>query len=192
VQDTLDANPALAYAYAESLTLTGDRATGIERLRNLERDSPALGTLPLAIGRALAADGNFVEAEPELRKAVQLQPSNPEPKYQLATALFSLKKDAEAQALLAQLTGVAGPETSQDADVFHRIGKLQLAHGMAKLAVANIETAARLSPDSPGISEDLIAAYVEDQRPADAQREQEHLGKLKARANQGSPTMTGK
>ncbi len=186
VQDTLDANPVLAYAYAESLTLAGDRAAGIERLRNLERASPTLGTLPLAIGRALAADGNFVEAEPELRKAVQLQPSSPEPKYQLATALFSLKKDVEAQELLAQLTGVAGPETSQDADVFHRIGKLQLAHGMAKLAVANLETAARLSPDSPGISEDLITAYVQDQRPADAQREQEHLGKLKARANKGS------
>jgi tetratricopeptide (TPR) repeat protein len=121
MQDALDANPVLAYAYAESLTLAGDRAAGIERLRNLERASPALGTLPLAIGRALAANGNFVEAEPELRKAVQLKPSDPEAKYQLAFALFSLKKDVEAQDLLAQLIGVAGPETSQDADLFHRV-----------------------------------------------------------------------
>jgi Flp pilus assembly protein TadD len=192
MQDTLDTNPVLAYAYAESLTLAGDRTAGIERLRNLERASPALGTLPLAIGRALAANGNFVEAEPELRKAVQLKPSDPEAKNQLAFALFSLKKDVEAQDLLAQLIGVAGPETSQDADLFHRIGKLQLAHGMVKLAVANLETAARLNPDSPGICEDLIAAYVQDQRPADAQREQQHLGKLKARANQGSSTKTDK
>jgi tetratricopeptide (TPR) repeat protein len=191
IEYAVDASPVLAYAYAESLTRAGNRAAGIQRLHNLEQDKPAVGIYPLAIGRALATAGNFAEAEPELRKAVQLRPLNAEAQFQLAVTLFALGKDSEAQPLLAQLTGVASPETSQDADVFHRIGKLQLAHGIAKLAIANLETAARLNPDSPGISEDLIAAYVQDQRPADAQLEREHLEKLRARANSRSSPETG-
>jgi Flp pilus assembly protein TadD len=192
IEDTLDTSPILAYVYADSLAIAGDRTAGIARLRKLERDTPALGLYPLAIGRALAANGNYVEAEPELRKAVQLRPLNAETKYQLAIVLFSLKKDSEAQSLLAQLTGVISSETSQDAEVFHRIGILQLRHDNARLAVRNLEAAARLNPDSPAIREDLIAAYVQDQRPVDAQRERENLGKLRTRIDEGSLAETAK
>ena len=192
IESVVDANPVLAYAYAESLTRAGDRAAGIERLRNLEQRNPALGPFPLAIGRALAAGGNFAEAEPELRKAVLLRPSNTEAKYQLAVALFALGKDSEAQPLLTQLTGVTSTETSQDADLFRRIGKLQLAHGNADLGVENFEAAAQLNPANPAISEELIAAYTLSHRTADAEREQAHLATLKAQTHEKSAAGPGR
>jgi tetratricopeptide (TPR) repeat protein len=175
---SLAATPLLAYAYAESLVRTGDYDAGIERLQALEKQDPNLGILPLALGRALASHGNFLEAEPELRNAIRLRPSDAEGKYQLAVTLFALHKESEAQNLLAELTGPDAQATSKDPEVYHRIGQLQLVHGNLKLAILNLECAAKLSPGSPSISEDLRAAYIQVHQHADAQRGRAGRGAL--------------
>jgi Flp pilus assembly protein TadD len=51
------------------------------------------------------------------------------------------------------------------------LGKLQVRRGDVKSAVANLETAAELNPQSSLIHHELAAAYRKDSRPLDAQRE---------------------
>lgn len=171
--------PLLAYAYAESLLETGAFEDGAERMRALEAFDPASGLFPLALGRALLRRGEFAEGARELTKAVRQRPGDREAKYQLASALFELKREPEGQALLAQLA--EPPARGGEADnpeVYRRIAILQAKHGNAQWAVANLEMAARLSPESAAISGDLAAAYEKNGREQDAARE---MSRYKAR-----------
>jgi tetratricopeptide (TPR) repeat protein len=158
----LDATPLIAYAYDESL-IQIDYDKGIERLIRLERANPDIAVIHLAIGRAYAAHERYADAEVELREALRLKPEDTEAQYVLATVLFALQRRDEATPLLQTLTTEAANQ--KDAELYHRIGKLQLVNGEVKSAIASLQAAAQLSPKDEGIRDDLATAQHRDASP---------------------------
>jgi tetratricopeptide (TPR) repeat protein len=151
----LDATPLLAYAYDDSLVQV-DYDRGIDRLLTLEKANPTIAVIHLAIGKAYLGHQHFAEAEPELRTAVRLKPTDTDALYSLAADLYALKSTTEAANLLQQLATSA--EGRQDPALLHRIGKLQLAHGDTRSALSTLQSAAQLSPKDQSIQDDLSAA----------------------------------
>jgi tetratricopeptide (TPR) repeat protein len=151
----LDTVPLLGYAYAESLVKVGDYDSGIRRLQRIEEDHPDLAVVPLAIGKALAGQGNYQDAEPQLRTAVRLNPTDADAKQNLALALVALKHEDEAQSLLAELAH----SEAKSATVYSYLGKIQLEHGDARAAIASLETAAKLNPQDNVVRQLLTEAY---------------------------------
>ena len=164
----LDTVPLAAYAYAESLVMTGDSSRGISGLRVIGQEHPDLAVVHRAIGEAFASQGKYQEAQEELRTAIRLDPANTEAKYHLALTLILLGQNDEA---LTLLTRIAGPDL-KDPDVYYQLGKLQLEHGDAKAAIVNLEAAAKMNPVNDAVHRDLAEAYTRDARPEDAAREE--------------------
>jgi len=59
----------------------------------------------------------------------------------------------------------------QDPHLYYTLGKLQLEAGNVTGAIKNLETAARMSPNSAPIHFELAAAYRKASRNDDADRE---------------------
>jgi tetratricopeptide (TPR) repeat protein len=211
VKDQVNDDPGLGLAYAVSLVKTNRYDEGMARLKALEQSSPDSAAVHVAIGeafadqkiygtaveefrKALAIDGSQArthfllglalmhqetqaEAAQEFRAALKLDPSNPETKYHLAYSLIQIQQKEEAQALLAEVV----QQDPKYADAFYQLGKLQLEQGDAKAAIANLETGARLSPNSEYIHYQLSLAYRRDSRAEDAAREMQVYEAMKQR-----------
>jgi tetratricopeptide (TPR) repeat protein len=102
-----DLAPQAEYVYAESMIKTGRIASGVERLRALEKLHPEVPDVHRAIGEALAQQGDKQPALEELRTAVQLSPRDADSHYDLGkmelesgdTAAAILELEAAAQLL---------------------------------------------------------------------------------------------
>jgi tetratricopeptide (TPR) repeat protein len=167
MESKLDADPALGSIYAVCLVKTGEYNRGVGQLQALAKKDPDDAATHEVLGEALAGHGDFKNAAEELRAAVRLEPENAVAKYNLASTLIELHENDEAQALLLDLakTGWQNPH------VYYSLGKLQLERGEVKAAIANLETAAKLSPNSGPIHHELAEAYRQDSRQEDADRE---------------------
>ena len=167
MESKLDADPQLGSIYAVCLVKTGEYDRGIERLQALAKKDPDDAGTHEVLGEALAGHGDFKNAAEELRAAVRLDPASAVAKYNLASTLIALHENDEAQALLLELakTGWQNPH------VYYSLGKLQLERGEVKAAITDLETAAKLSPNSGPIHHELAEAYRQDSRKEDADRE---------------------
>lgn len=167
MESKLDADPALGSIYAVCLVKTGEYDKGVGQLQTLAKKDPDDAATHEVLGEALAGHGDFKNAAEELRAAVRLDPESAVAKYNLASTLIELHENDEAQALLLDLakTGWQNPH------VYYSLGKLQLERGEVKAAIADLETAARLSPNSGPIHHELAEAYRQDSRKEDADRE---------------------
>jgi Flp pilus assembly protein TadD len=163
----LNTVPLAAYAYAESLVMTGDSSRGISRLSAISQEHPDLAVVRRAIGEAFASQGKYQEAQEQLRIAIRLDPANTEAKYHLALTLIALGQKDEA---LMLLTGIASPDL-KNPDIYYQLGKLQLEHGDAKAAIVNLEAAAKMNPVNGAVHRDLAEAYRRDARLDDAANE---------------------
>jgi len=154
LESQLDSTPLLAYAYAESLVKTGEVNQGITRLEKLEQAQPGLELVPVSLGAAFADEQQYTKAEQQLRRSLELKPSDLRAKQDLAVTLLALGRPADAEPLLEELTasGVGSPA------VFYQLGKLQLDRGDSKDAVTNLETAAKLAPQDRAIQQELARA----------------------------------
>jgi tetratricopeptide (TPR) repeat protein len=161
--------PPRAFAYAQSMVKTGDFQNGLEWLRALVQSDPGNVKFHQALGEGYASSGNYPKAEEELRTAITLDPADTETKYELALSLIALGRKAEAEALLVGLA--AGG--SQNAEIYFRLGQLQLERGDAKTAVGNLEIAAKMTPENKEIHRALEQAYRNNGQPAEADRERE-------------------
>jgi tetratricopeptide (TPR) repeat protein len=182
IEGKLDAEPEVATIYAVSLIKTGQYDQGITRLRALEAKDPNDAGTHELLGEQFANHADFKDAADELRAAVRLDPSNSIVKYNLASALIDLHENDEAQGLLVELVNAGW----QDPHAYFSLGKLQLERGDAKDAIANLEIAARMSPNSGPIHHELAEAYRQDSRAEDADREMKLYEALKA-----DPSKTG-
>jgi len=63
-----------------------------------------------------------------------------------------------------------------DIAAHYELGKLDLALGKVKPAIAELETAIRLEPDNSAAHAALATAYQRDSRPEDAKKELELSG----------------
>jgi tetratricopeptide (TPR) repeat protein len=167
MESQLNTDPQLASIYAVCLVKTGEYDRGIGQLQALERKDPSVAARHEVLGEAFAGHGDFKNAAEELHTAVRLDPQNAVAKYNLASTLIELHESDEAQALLLDLvkTGWQNPH------VYYSLGKLQLERGEVKAAIADLETAAKLSPNSGPIHHELAEAYRQDSRKEDADRE---------------------
>jgi tetratricopeptide (TPR) repeat protein len=167
MESKLDADPQLGSIYAVCLVKTGEYDRGVGQLQALAKKNPEDAGTHEVLGEALASHGDFKNAAEELRSAVRLDPESAVAKYNLASTLIELHENDEAQALLLELakTGWQNPH------VYYSLGKLQLERGEVKAAIADLETAAKLSPNSGPIHHELAEAYRQDSRTEDADRE---------------------
>jgi tetratricopeptide (TPR) repeat protein len=162
-----DANPTLAFAYAESLVEAGQVDSGIARLKLLEASDPQDASYHRAVGEAQVRRRDFTAAAGELQAALKIDEKDTEAKYYLATTFIQLRQTKDAQDLLQELAQAR----SKNPDVYYRLGKLQLENADAKSAIASLQQAVALSPGSELIHLALAAAYRQDARPEDADRE---------------------
>jgi len=207
----IDADPAVALAYAVSLTKTGKYDEGMERMKSLEQASSDSPALHVAIGEAYVDQKLYGTAIEEYRKALALDPNQARTHFLLGISLMHEATQAEAaQEFRAALTLDPGSVTAkyhlayaliqiqkkdeaqallrevvvQDpayADAFYQLGKLQLEQGDTKAAVSNLETGARLSPTSDYIHYQLSMAYRRDSRNEDADSEMQKYEAMKER-----------
>jgi tetratricopeptide (TPR) repeat protein len=83
VMGKVDLAPQTEYVYAESMIRTGQVASGVERLRALEKLHSEIPDLHRALGEALGQQGEKQRALEELRTAIQLGPGDAESHYDL-------------------------------------------------------------------------------------------------------------
>lgn len=167
VEEQLISTPQLAYAYAVCMVKAGDYAKGVQLLQSLEKTDFQVAAIHIALGDAYASHRSFEEASAEFREALHLIPSDTGVKFRLALSLNELQKWQEAETLMLQLAKAG----SKDPNLYYELGKLQLAHGNGKSAVASLETAVQLNPHNGVIHHELAVAYLKDSRPQDAERE---------------------
>ena len=79
----IDAVPAVAYAYAVSLTKAGNYSHGVERLKSMANASPGVADIHRALGEAYAAHRDCAQAIVELRAALQLKPDDKDAEREL-------------------------------------------------------------------------------------------------------------
>jgi tetratricopeptide (TPR) repeat protein len=75
--------PQVEYVYAESMIRTGRIASGVERLKALEKLHPEIPDVHRALGEALGRQGEKQRALEELRTAIHLSPSDADSHYDL-------------------------------------------------------------------------------------------------------------
>ena len=171
------ANPQLDYTYGVALIKTGEYDKGVAQLKDLEGKKPEFAAVHEALGEAFAGQKDFRDAAPEFREVVKLSPGDSGAKYNLALALIQLQQGDEAQSLLNELA-----KNWQDPHVYFTLGKLQLARGDVASATANLEKAAKMSPNSGPIHYELAAAYRRGARTQDADREMKVYESLRSDA----------
>jgi tetratricopeptide (TPR) repeat protein len=92
IEQDLPTTPQLAYAFAQSLVLTGDYDHGVASLQHLSSTNPSIADVHRALGEAYASHGEYQRASSELHLALQLNPADSEVKDQLALVLVHLEK----------------------------------------------------------------------------------------------------
>jgi tetratricopeptide (TPR) repeat protein len=201
IQDQVDADPGLAYAFAVSLVKTGSYDDGVRRLKAMEEANPNSADLHMMLGSAFADQHEYDTALQEYRKSLAIDPNQAQTRYLAGLALIrnghpkdaveelrtSLKQnptDVSAKYHLAfALIQIQEKDEAQKllrdviqqdpnrADAYYELGKLLLEQGDTKGAVASLETGTKVGPDADYIHYQLAMAYRRDSREEDAQRE---------------------
>lgn len=209
IQDEVDKDPGLGYAYAVSLVKTGKYDEGVGRLKALEQANPKSADVHELLGEAFSDQKVYPTAIEEFKKTIALDPARPRAHFllglaqiyqgspaeavtQLRIALKLTPKDIPTKYHLAfALLQVQQKEEGQKllheviqqdpkyTDAYYQLGKLQLEEGDTKSAIANLEAGVKLSPDSDYIHYQLAMAYRRDSRTDDAQREMQVYQGLK-------------
>jgi tetratricopeptide (TPR) repeat protein len=209
IQEAVDQDPGLSYAYAVSQVKTGGYTEGIARLRKLEATNPNSADIHTLLGEAFVDQGQYAEALDEYHSALKLDPKLERTHYLAGLALIRQGNPSEAaqelrEALKLDPADVNSKyhlaysliETQQQnealpllqevlkqdpkhADAYYQVGKMQLEEGDAKKAIPNLEAATRLNPDSDYMHYQLALAYRRESRSEDAEREMKSYQALK-------------
>ena len=174
---SLQSNPQVEVAYFGSMAIAGDYGQGIAQLQTLQQAHPDVSMIHWALGEAFASRGHNEQAAEELRTALHLDPSNEDAKYALAVTDVVLGEKIDAQTLFLELAATG----SKEADVYYRLGKLQIEISSARAAVGTLETAVRLEPANATYHRELAEAYRKNEQLEEADREEKESDRLKAR-----------
>ncbi len=208
---------AVGYAWATSLTRTGDLKQASEVLTQFESGNQSNDSL-LLIGQLWIEIGDYARSAAALHRALQSDPSLP--KAHFYTGLADLRwehwdeaadefqaelamrpNDAEAKYDLAfvylqqgrtdEAMGLFQQVVSdhpEHANAQYQLGKLLLDKGQIKEGTAHLEIAVQLSPQTDYVHYQLQAAYRKDSRTADADRELEIYKSLKSKSRERATT----
>lgn len=166
-QEQLDMKQATeaiqAGRFAEGLALV-EKAL-VEKPSLAEEQALAVSYLK---GYALANLDRPNEAEPEIRKALAIDPSLPGGFRLLAKALLAQRKFPEAIEALGSALTAAADDTNQRGALLFLRGQAFAEVGKAAEAVTDLEEARRISPTDSSVLVQLINAYTLAGREADA------------------------
>ena len=139
----------------------------IEALREAVRLDPADPRRRADLGRALASEGRYAEAEVEFRQAVRLDPANPAHHANLGRALVAVGRYAEAEAEFREAVRLDPANPGYRAG----LGRALAEAGRYAEAEAEFREAVRLDPANPGYRAGLGRALAEAGRYAEAEAE---------------------
>ncbi len=187
LQGTGDKAGALTLASAAARAAPDDTAVQVvyaELLRDADRNDDAVQVadrlvkaLPPEAKGAVAAKlyflrgslleraGRWTQAEPDLARAVALQPDDPEMLNYLGFALADRGERLPQALAMLEKAAAAAP---QDGAIADSVGWARLKLGDAKGAVRDLERAVGLAPADPDINDHLGDAYARVGRRAEA------------------------
>jgi tetratricopeptide (TPR) repeat protein len=109
-----DFAPEVDYVYAESLIMTGQTVSGMERLKALEKSHPEIPDVHRALAEALDNQGQRKQATEELQTAIQLKARDAESHYDLGKIEL---ESGDTEAAIPELE--AAIRLSPDSEKFH-------------------------------------------------------------------------
>ena len=193
-------DPALAYAWADSLAKSGDFEPASKILDKLEAASLPNDKLML-VGQTWEEIGNHQRAIATYHRILQTSPSQPKAHYYAGIAYIKSDRPTEAAAEFQEELALSPQDEDsvyhlgyaylmqskrdqaetlfrqvisshpEHADAQYQLGKILLDEGKVKEAISHLEEAVRLSPETDYMHYQLQAAYRMDSRIQDADRE---------------------
>ncbi len=137
--------------------LDGSRwAEAEQRLRELVLDHPDNRVAWLRLGNLLMAKRDVEGGLLSLDRAVELDPENPQTRYQLAEALLRARRFAAAADAWAEVTR----RQPQRAVAWSNLGAALLLDGRTDAAIGALEQAVALSPNAANLHENLAQAQL--------------------------------
>jgi len=209
IQEAVDQDPGLSYAYAVSQVKTGAYTEGVARLRTLETTNPNSADIHTLLGEAFADQAQYADALDEYHSALTIDPKLQRTHFLAGLALIRQGNPAEAVQELREALKLNPADVSskyhlayslieiqqqkealpllrevikQDpnhADAYYQLGKMQLEQGNTQEAISNLEAGTRLNPDRDYIHYQLALAYRRESRAEDAEREMKAYQALK-------------
>jgi tetratricopeptide (TPR) repeat protein len=127
----------------------------LPRLKTMVQSHPAFPFLHYAYGMALLSLSHFEDAEEQFRQEQTISPMSELPYVRLASIGLRTHRAADANKFAAQAVHLA-PDSGE---AHYLLGKSCLALGQQIAAIAELETAARIAPNSPEVHFNLAKAY---------------------------------
>jgi Flp pilus assembly protein TadD len=157
---------------AEALWAEARRDEAIEALRDLAERLPNESEVHLRLAPMLVVEGDYQGAATHARRAVELEPDDPNVLFRAAAkarwgdAAASRSYLEQAKAILAQTTD--GAFFPFDDEILHLEGVLAFDEGRPHVGLAYLERAAALQPHEVSVGGDLAQAYLHHGRVDDA------------------------
>ena len=180
-----EGNSADAYLLAGSALFKQDeKSRAVDDLQAAARLNPNLPGLATQLGIAKEGSGDAEGAEQDLRKAVQLNPTDFEATVHLGGVLYSQRKLDEARVYIEKALALK-PDSLF---ALYEMALLESAAGQDEAAVSALERVERGEPDWLDPHVRLAALYYKVKRPADGLRERQIVDKLTAEQQKQGPT----
>ncbi len=144
-----------------------------EYRKAIEKNGAAVN-LHFRLGRVLVLQSKFPEALAEFQAELKLNPSDAVAEYQVGQILISQQRKDAGEGHLRRALDLDG----NFVEATIALGKLRLEQKRYAEAVELLERSVKLSPKSETARYNLMLAYRNAGRTADAQREKEELEKL--------------
>jgi len=135
-------------------------------------------------GQACLRWEHWEDAAKEFQAELELTPGDGEAKFNLGFVDLQLARRAEAEKLFQEVIA----EHPEYSSAQYEYGKILLERGETQNAIAHLEAAVRLSPQTDYVHYQLQAAYRKEGRIAEADRELQIYKKIKAQKRERAST----
>jgi rhomboid protease GluP len=133
-----------------------DPNRGIARLQAIVKQQPNLPQAHFALGQAYFNQEQFLQAESEFKRGLELQPQNADARFNLGITLLNEKRPEEATAAFQQILA----QYANSADAHYGLGLALADQEKHEAAIAEFKTATSLHPQIPGIYYEMGESYA--------------------------------
>jgi Tfp pilus assembly protein PilF len=154
---------------------TQDYEKAVGTLRPIEKYLHPIPLLAFDYAESMVKTGDFQHGSDWLETLVQTDPGNANFHRALGEGYAGSGEHARAE---EELRAAIKLNPNEGAQVYLRLGQLQLERGDGKAAVGNLEIAAKMTPENETIHQALAEAYRKNGQPKEAERESERLQTL--------------
>lgn len=171
-----DLSPDVRFLVCQLYTSAENYDHAVSCFRKISAENPSMPRVHYEMGATLIRLDRPVEAIPELREELKINPGDVDAQYNLAYALLEISQRDEALALLDKVV-------TEKPDYFqaqYELGKTLLESGKLPQAIEHLEAAEKLDPSADYIHYQLQSAYRRAGRADDANRELAIYKQIKA------------